>query len=206
MFNRAHLLAAALIALLFTSCGGGGSSDCQTISFNLQNCGLIPKNAAFACTEPSSEADKCADACLLQMNCTQFRALLCSSSMPTAVSACLDSCQTSTSTGTFACATGGESYPISYKCDGDDDCSDASDEAGCPTFTCRSGTTIPERYRCDGDDDCSDGSDEAGCPTFMCRNGSTVPAHSRCDDSVDCSDGSDELGCPPQLQDIAICN
>lgn len=66
--------------------------------------------------------------------------------------------------------------PDRWKCDGDHDCNDKSDEMNCPTtrkslcsnqeFTCKdnSGECIHIAWHCDGDVDCSDGSDEPdGC-------------------------------------------
>jgi low density lipoprotein-related protein 2 len=55
--------------------------------------------------------------------------------------------------------------PASWQCDGEADCTNGSDEAGCPAdFACANGNSVPIRWQCDGDNDCGDGSDEAGCP------------------------------------------
>jgi hypothetical protein len=67
----------------------------------------------------------------------------------------------------FTCADGSGTYTDFDKCDGFDDCADASDEAdGCMTepFVCADGQELSPWSMCDGYDDCEDGADEAGCP------------------------------------------
>nr|XP_031540132.1 low-density lipoprotein receptor-related protein 8 isoform X3 [Vicugna pacos] len=71
--------------------------------------------------------------------------------------------------GQFACRSG-ECVRLSWRCDGDRDCKDKSDEAGCPLGTCRGdefqcgdGTCVPAIKRCNQEQDCPDRSDEAGC-------------------------------------------
>ena len=73
----------------------------------------------------------------------------------------------------FTCHNSGHCIPQSWKCDGDNDCFDNSDEKDCPPITC-SGSQfkcsnlkqcIHESYKCDGINDCDDGSDELGCPS-----------------------------------------
>ncbi|XP_073936180.1 low-density lipoprotein receptor-related protein 8 isoform X15 [Castor canadensis] len=70
----------------------------------------------------------------------------------------------------FACRSG-ECIHLGWRCDGDRDCKDMSDEADCPAlgtcrgdeFQCGDGTCVLAIKRCNREQDCPDGSDEAGC-------------------------------------------
>ncbi|KAI2517198.1 LDL receptor related protein 8 [Homo sapiens] len=69
----------------------------------------------------------------------------------------------------FACRSG-ECVHLGWRCDGDRDCKDKSDEADCPLGTCRGdefqcgdGTCVLAIKHCNQEQDCPDGSDEAGC-------------------------------------------
>ncbi|XP_028744207.1 low-density lipoprotein receptor-related protein 8 isoform X3 [Peromyscus leucopus] len=78
----------------------------------------------------------------------------------------------------FTCRSG-ECIHLGWRCDGDRDCKDKSDEADCSApgpcseneFPCGDGTCVLAIKRCNLELDCPDGRDEAGClqvaPTFQ---------------------------------------
>ncbi|CAH0560374.1 unnamed protein product [Brassicogethes aeneus] len=110
----------------------------------------------------------------------------------------------------FTCSNDG-CIPKGWRCDGEDDCGDNSDENQCGTntcaknyFVCGDGKCLPSYWKCDYEPDCSDGSDELNCPhenctsaQFKCTNGRCISKKWVCDGQNDCGNGSDEVDCHP---------
>uniref|UniRef100_A0A3B4AMT0 Uncharacterized protein n=1 Tax=Periophthalmus magnuspinnatus TaxID=409849 RepID=A0A3B4AMT0_9GOBI len=79
----------------------------------------------------------------------------------------------------FRCKDSGRCIPARWKCDGEDDCGDASDE---PKEECGKSSTIKDERTCEP-------------YQFRCKNNRCVPGRWQCDYDNDCGDNSDEDKC-----------
>ena len=105
------------------------------------------------------------------ISCVEFKAIA------------LNSTETTCDSSQFTCESG-DCVPGSYRCDGDFDCGDYSDEIGCGMFImkCDDYETIGSPATCQSS-------------AFTCDNGQCAPYSFRCDGHYNCGDYSDEVGC-----------
>lgn len=172
------------------------------------------------CVGAPKDTFKCLCPDGMHLSSNGFECLCPDDNKPFANNSCAQSANTC-APGFFSCVNK-LCVPMTYRCDGEDDCGDKSDEIGCSSnkpacpphmFTCISDQQcIPEYFVCDYEKDCNDGSDELSCKATRCKDNEFTCDNKRCiskkwvcDKENDCRDGSDEKSCGLKNQTQITC-
>lgn len=175
-----------------TDAAPGANDDVAAAAKNkLTSCGLLAGNAPVQLENLRSPAALCSVLCLANASCEQLTSKYCGATHNAALKACQDACA-------FVCTDGSSAGGSDAQCDGEQDCADGSDEAGCADyyFACGDGAQINSTLLCNGVRDCVDYSDEDSCETPFVCGGEILAPSALCNLVRECADGSDEAACP----------
>jgi Low-density lipoprotein receptor domain class A len=178
----------------FIACDDDGGGDgvnkaCQDTFNKMYSCGLLTEGE-YDCSYISTDPQGICEAnCFMLASCDDINQTLCTATPVATHIECFHSCE---ETYGFACDSNNEVIDTFRQCDGFENCTDGSDEDGCPQFICDDNERVLLNYKCDGYQQCSDGSDEDGCPQFICDDNERVPLNFECDGYPHCTDSSDE--------------
>jgi Low-density lipoprotein receptor domain class A len=183
-----------VIVFGFMACDDDDSSNqCQDAFNALDGCGLMSEGAYDCADFPTGGQELCEVNCMLSSTCEDLEQTMCTATPVATIIDCFDGCE---ETHGFEC-TDGEFVDEDAECNGWEECTDGSDEEGCPQFVCDDDERVQINAECNGWEECTDGSDEVGCTMWMCDDGvQEILENQRCSFYEDCTDGSDEAGCP----------
>ena len=130
---KKSLLIVATLSLFAVSCEDDDSSSsnrnlCESYGRKLQSCGLMTDGPINCNSYTGDTEDVCIANCFIGAFCDVLEQLMCSEEGNIGLESCIKACVQG-----FVCDNG-EEISESWKCDGDEDCTDGSDEVGCPDY------------------------------------------------------------------------